>query len=90
LEQQAQEMEAPPRYQTLCRDEEEDLLTQHEDKDGVAWDSNSTEIIPTNTRAFVIFMSLLLLSLSANVLLVMDNGRMRVAIHNSDKTLYSR
>jgi hypothetical protein len=65
-------MEAPPRYQPLSRDEVENLLTQNEDKDGTAWDSNSTEIIPTNT------------------LLVMDNGRMRVATHNSGKTLYSR
>jgi hypothetical protein len=83
-------MEAPPRYQPLSRDEGENLLSQYEDKDGVAWDSVNTEIIPTNTRSFVIFMSLLLLSLAANVLLVMDNGRMRVASYNAEKTLYSR
>ena len=72
-------MERPPAYQPLCRDEEEDVLAEMEEKDGTAWDSNSTEIIPTNTRSFVIFLCLLLLSLSANVLLVMDNAKLRTS-----------
>jgi hypothetical protein len=71
-------MERPPAYQPLCRDEEEDLLREAEEKDGIAWNTNSTEIIPTNTRSFVVYLSILLLSLSANVLLVMDNAKLRI------------
>lgn len=83
-------MERPPKYQPVSADEEEEILRQlEEEKDGVAWDNNSTEIIPTNTRSFVAFMSLLLLSLSANVLLVMDNAKLRLSARNAGKTLYS-
>ncbi|KAL6710960.1 hypothetical protein ACN47E_006835 [Coniothyrium glycines] len=70
-------MERPPAYQPLCRDEEEDLLEDGE-KDGIAWNNNSTEIIPTNTRSFVFYLSILLLSLAANVLLVMNNAKLRI------------
>jgi hypothetical protein len=83
-------MERPPKYQPVSADEEEDILRQlEEEKDGIAWDHNSTEIIPTNTRSFVAFMSLLLLSLSANVLLVMDNAKLRILTHGAGKTPYS-
>ena len=83
-------MERPPKYQPVSADEEEDILRQlEEEKDGIAWNNNSTEIIPTNTRSFVAFMSLLLLSLSANVLLVMDNAKLRILTHNAGKTPYS-
>ncbi|CBX90688.1 hypothetical protein LEMA_P057220.1 [Plenodomus lingam JN3] len=75
-------MERPPTYQPLCRDEEEDILAQLEvEKNGTAWNTNSTEIIPTNTRSFVAFLSILLLSLAANVLLVMDNAKLRTSQH---------
>ncbi len=84
-------MERPPRYQPVSADEEEEILRQlEEEKDGIAWNNNSTEIIPTNTRSFVAFMSLLLLSLSANVLLVMDNARLRISTESAGKTAYSR
>lgn len=84
-------MERPPRYQPISADEEEEILRQlEEEKDGISWNNNSTEIIPTNTRSFVAFMSLLLLSLSANVLLVMDNARLRVSTLSAGKTAYSR
>ncbi|KAH6611945.1 hypothetical protein C7974DRAFT_438123 [Boeremia exigua] len=83
-------MERPPKYQPVSADEEEEILRQlEEEKDGIAWDNNSTEIIPTNTRSFVAFMSLLLLSLSANVLLVMDNAKLRNLTHSAGKTPYS-
>lgn len=83
-------MERPPKYQPVSADEEEEILRQlEEEKDGIAWNNNSTEIIPTNTRSFVAFMSLLLLSLSANVLLVMDNAKLRISIRNAGKTPYS-
>lgn len=83
-------MERPPKYQPVSADEEEDVLRQlEEEKDGIAWNNNSTEIIPTNTRSFIAFMSLLLLSLSANVLLVMDNARLRVSTRGAGKTPYS-
>ncbi|RMZ73333.1 Thioesterase domain-containing [Pyrenophora seminiperda CCB06] len=72
-------MERPPAYQPVCRDEEENILEESEEKDGVSWNSNSTEIIPTNTRSFVAYLSLLLLSLSANILLVMDNAKLRIS-----------
>ena len=83
-------MERPPKYQPVSADEEEEILRQlEEEKDGVAWNNNSTEIIPTNTRSFVAFMSLLLLSLSANVLLVMDNAKLRISTRSAGKTPYS-
>ena len=82
-------MERPPAYQPVCRDEEEHILTEPEDKDGVSWNSNSTEIIPTNTRSFVAYLSLLLLSLSANVLLVMDNAKLHIS-HVPTKSNFSR
>ncbi|KAF2999918.1 hypothetical protein E8E13_008880 [Curvularia kusanoi] len=83
-------MERPPKYQPVSADEEEEIQRQlDEEKDDIAWDNNSTEIIPTNTRSFVAFMSLLLLSLSANVLLVMDNAKLRISNRSAGKTLYS-
>lgn len=59
------------------------------EEDGIAWNNNSTEIIPTNTRSFVAFLSLLLLSLSANVLLVIDNAKLRNA-HYPGKTAFGK
>ncbi|KZM20640.1 uncharacterized protein EKO05_0010958 [Ascochyta rabiei] len=83
-------MERPPKYQPVSADEEADILRQlEEEKDGIAWNNDSTEIIPTNTRSFVAFMSLLLISLSANVLLVMDNAKLRILTDGMGKTPYS-
>ncbi|KAF3052907.1 hypothetical protein E8E11_011513 [Didymella keratinophila] len=83
-------MERPPQYMPVSADDDEEIARQlEEEKDGIAWNNNSTEIIPTNTRSFVAFMSLLLLSLSANVLLVMDNAKLRILTHSAGKTLYS-
>ena len=82
-------MESPPAYQPICREEEEEILAELEEKDGVAWDSNSTEIIPTNTRSFVVYLSIMLLSLSANILLVMENAKMRIA-HIPAKSNFSK
>ncbi|OAL03443.1 hypothetical protein IQ06DRAFT_107597 [Phaeosphaeriaceae sp. SRC1lsM3a] len=85
-------MEGPPRYQPVSRHDEEELRAQLEEKDGTAWDASDTEIIPTNTRSFVLFLCLILLSLSANVLLVMDNAKLRIAgdsARNSAKTRFS-
>ena len=79
----------PPAYQPVCSDEQEEISADLEDKGGVSWDSKSTEIIPTNTRSFVVYMSLLLLSLSANILLVMENAKLRIA-HIPAKTNYSK
>jgi hypothetical protein len=82
-------MDGPPRYyQPLSPDDEEDLRAQIEEKDGTAWNANDSEIIPTNTRSFIFYMSILLLSLSANVLLVMDNAKLRIA-RDSMKTPFS-
>ena len=81
-------MDGPPRYQPLSRDDEEEIQAQLEEKDGTAWNANDTEIIPTNTRSFVVFLSILLLSLSGNLLLVMDNAKLRIA-RNHDKTTFS-
>lgn len=80
-------MERPPRYQPLSREDEDEIQAQLE-KDGTAWNANDTEIIPTNTRSFAVFLSLLLLSLSANILLVMDNAKLRIA-HSHEKTAFS-
>jgi hypothetical protein len=82
-------MERPPAYQPVCSDEQQEILTELEDKEGVSWNAKGTEIIPTNTRSFVVYMSLLLLSLSANILLVMDNARLRIA-HSSFKSNFSK
>jgi hypothetical protein len=68
-------MEGPPRYAPLSLEDVEEL----EEKDGTAWNANSTEIIPTNTLSFIVYLSILLLSLSANILLVMDNAKLRIA-----------
>ncbi|CAN9100022.1 unnamed protein product [Alternaria alternata] len=81
-------MERPPAYQPVCSDEQEEISADLEDKGGVSWDSKSTEIIPTNTRSFVVYMSLLLLSLSANILLVMENAKLRIA-HIPAKSNYT-
>jgi hypothetical protein len=81
-------MEGPPRYQPLNRDEEEDIRAQLEEKDGTAWNANDTEIIPTNKRSFIFYLSIMLLSLSANVLLVMDNAKLRI-VKDSAKTAFS-
>ncbi|KAF1946910.1 hypothetical protein EJ02DRAFT_499741 [Clathrospora elynae] len=77
-------MERPPAYQPVCLDEEDDVLAELEEKDDIAWDFKSTEIIPTNTLSFVIYLSILLLSLSANILLVMDNAKLRIARHTNE------
>lgn len=81
-------MERPPTYQPLHDEDDEEILAELEEKDGTAWNAESTEIIPTNTRSFVLYLSILLLSLSANILLVMDNARLRIS-HASDKTAFS-
>ena len=72
-------MEGSPAYQPVYGDEEDNILAGLEGKDGTSWDSNSTEIIPSNTRSFVAYLSLLLLSLSANILLVIDNAKLRTS-----------
>lgn len=83
-------MERPAKYQPVSANEEDDILRQlEEEKNGISWNNNSTEIIPTNTLSFVAFMSLLLVSLSANVLLVMDNAKLRILTHGAVKTAYS-
>jgi len=69
-------MEGPSRYAPLSLEDVNDL----EEKNGTAWNATSTEIIPTNTRSFVIGLSILLLSLSGNILLVMDNASLRNAL----------
>jgi hypothetical protein len=81
-------MEGPPKYQPLSRNDEEDIRAQLEEKDGTAWNTNDTEIIPTNKRSFIFYLSLLLLSLSANVLLVMDNAKLRI-VRDGVKTAFS-
>jgi hypothetical protein len=82
-------MDGPPRYyQPLSGDEEEELRAQLEEKDGTEWNASDSEIIPTNTRSFIFYMSILLLSLSANVLLVLDNAKLRIA-RDSAKTQFS-
>jgi hypothetical protein len=82
-------MERPPAYQPVCRDEEEDIQSELEEKDGIAWNASSTEIIPTNKCSFVVYLSIMLLSLSANILLVMDNANLRIA-HKATKTSLSK
>ncbi|KAL5117130.1 hypothetical protein ACEQ8H_004955 [Pleosporales sp. CAS-2024a] len=83
-------MDGPPRYyQPLSGDEAAELRAQLQEKDGTAWDARDSEIIPTNTKFFVFYMSMLLLSLSANVLLVMQNAKLRIA-RDKLKTPYSR
>jgi len=81
-------MDGPPRYQPLSREDEDEIQAQLEEKDGTAWNAKDTEIIPTNTWSFVVYLSLILLSLSANILLVMDNARLRIA-QNHEKTAFS-
>jgi hypothetical protein len=82
-------MDGPPRYQPLSREDEDEIRAQlDEEKDGTAWNANDTEIIPTNTRSFVVYLSLLLLSFSGNILLVMDNAKLRIA-HSHEKTAFS-
>ncbi|KAH7072347.1 hypothetical protein FB567DRAFT_554024 [Paraphoma chrysanthemicola] len=81
-------MERPPKYQPLSRDEQEALQSQLEEKDETAWNANDTNIIPANTRSFVLYLSIMLLSFSANILLIMENAKMRVA-QNGVKTAFS-
>lgn len=81
-------MERPPAYQPVCGDEDESILRELEEKDSIAWNANSTEIIPTNTCSFIVYLSIMLISLSANILLVMDNGKMRIA-RDTGRAIYS-
>ncbi|KAF2124996.1 hypothetical protein P153DRAFT_300884 [Dothidotthia symphoricarpi CBS 119687] len=81
-------MEGPPKYAPLSGEELEEL-GYVEAKDGFAWNSDSTEIIPTNTRSFVAYLSIMLLSLCANVLLVMDNAKLRNMTRDTGRTIYS-
>jgi hypothetical protein len=81
-------MEGPPKYQPVSRDDDEYILAQLEEKDGTEWNANSTEIIPTNKPSFIVYLSIILLSLSANVLLVMDNAKLRI-VRDSVKTPFS-
>ena len=71
-------------YRPLSGEEEGDV----EEKD-FEW-NESTEIIPTHTRSFIACMSIFLLSLSANVLLVLDNARLRNHSRDWGKTKYSK
>lgn len=80
-------MERPPAYQPVCQDEDSLIQSQLEEKDGIAWNANSTEIIPTNTVSFIVYLSIMLLSLSANILLVMDNAKLRIS-RDKGKTAY--
>src|SRR5690348_15098276 len=82
-------MEGPPNYQPLSRDEREMFQTRLEEKDEAALDANNTEIIPTSTRSFVLCLSIMLLSLSANMLLVMENAKMRI-MQDRVKTAFSK
>ncbi|KAH6514149.1 hypothetical protein HBI81_209680 [Parastagonospora nodorum] len=73
-------MDGPPRYyQPLSGEDEKSLRAQLDEKDGTEWNASDSEIIPTNTRSFIFYMSILLLSLSANILLVFDNAKLRIA-----------
>ncbi|PVH98099.1 hypothetical protein DM02DRAFT_683284 [Periconia macrospinosa] len=64
-------------YRPLKGDEEEQERVNVDEKSlGVGW-SDHTQIIPTHTRSFIICMSIFLLSLVTNILLFIDNGRLR-------------
>lgn len=71
-------------YQPLSATEEGEVKEKE-----INWNEN-TEIIPTHTRSFVICMSVFLLSLSANVLLVLDNSRLRNSVNGCGKSKYSK
>jgi hypothetical protein len=70
-------------YQPLSGDEDGNAEGK-----GINW-NDGTEIIPSNTRVFVFCMSVFLLSLSVNVLLVLDNAHLRNASRDWGKTKYS-
>jgi hypothetical protein len=70
-------------YQPL-RDEEEGVAEEK----SFEW-NEATEILPTHTRSFIVCMSVFLISLSANVLLVLDNARLRNNSRDWGKTKYS-
>jgi hypothetical protein len=72
-------------YQRLNRGERNDV---DEKSLGVDW-SDSTQIIPTHTRSFIIYMSIFLISLMTNVLLVLDNARLRNLTQDGNRTKYS-
>jgi hypothetical protein len=76
-------MEHNRTYQPLSGDEDGDM-----EEKGIDWNA-STEIIPTHTRVFGVCMSVFLLSLSINVLLVLDNAHLRNASRDWGKTKYS-
>jgi hypothetical protein len=52
------------------------------------WD-DTTEIIPTHTRSFVFYLSVLFISLSANVLLLLRNASLKSCSPDLGKTIYS-
>ncbi|CAI6337602.1 unnamed protein product [Periconia digitata] len=66
----------------------EDSLQVDEKGLGVDW-SDHTQIIPTHTCSFIIYMSVFLISLATNILLVIDNGRLRNASRDWGMSDYS-
>lgn len=58
-----------------------------EDGDGANWDAN-TEIYPPGTRNFVSCILIFLLSLTANVVLVVDNAHLRSSTRHVGMTKY--
>ena len=63
------------------------MKSDEEEKD-YNW-NDTTEIIPTHTRSFVIYLSVLLISLSANILLLLRDGHLQSCPLDLGKSVYS-
>lgn len=66
-------------YQPVNADDEEKTYNLNE----------TTDIIPTHTRSFVLYLSVLFVSLSANVLLLLRNGSLQSCSPDLGKTIHS-
>lgn len=74
------------RYTSLSQSEE----APKEDGGDAGIDWNSTlEILPSNTKAYIFYLSLFLISLSANILLILNNPP-NVCGRDLGKTIYSK
>jgi len=73
-------------YAPLSQDEK----SQKNEGNNAGIDWNSTlEILPSNTKAYIFYLSLFLISLSANVLLILNNPP-NVCGKDLGKTVYSQ
>jgi len=73
----------------MARDSAYQPANTDDDEEKVYSWNETTEIIPTHTRSFVFYLSVLFISLSANVLLLLHSASLKYCSPDLGKTTYS-